>query len=733
MKQLFRTFVSLAFTAGLVACGGGTPPPIVDPPPSTLPGSGTAPEAEYLSGQLTGWPYTSTFVASRFVYSATYSDMTPALIPGSGTLHSKLPTIPLTRSMLDGCTLSSGFQGGAATYDLAAFQVFSTQGDLLGRIFEDAAPANTGFLHIYATSAGTLKGTASCTARGETLDLDASMQQGWNVLQGTVDAATQTVRIVNVPAGATVTLHFTKNDDHVLVVPVTSTPLTLKRGASVAVPVHIFQDGGISGRIHLSTNAGGLEVTPADIDLPDTVGKQAVTDASRVGAHLSSAALHAQKVDTTLTLTATDTAAAFDGDLNIQATRNGVDVGGGTLGHLVLTIPQLAFDVYTVVAPQTMTTTWPVQLYTQAYRGDVKVSVTDLPANLSVTPQTLSLTPNQSMTVTFSLKPGTTVPVGNYAVTVKGEQLADGYVITKRAVLAIMPPAIRMVEGTGVMAADASGNLWYSVGQGMVRQHPDGTYDAFSRTGFECSGLTAGDDGGIWDESSPQVRFDALTGTATVKTDPRGFSGCRGDDMYFDSKGRGWVWYFNIQRLEYATNTYSNVPGGDNDRLLDVDGTHVWGYTQAGGTTQLVSINADTLARQTLTLPGINTYLPAFGRSGKLWLPKSVPYRLAVYDPATAKVTSYDVVIDGVTVKEFEVVGVDATGRHWLEIAHVDGDLYYKEWVLYNPLTAQVVKRVPAIFLSGSGTLRSVSSDGTLWVRTADQPGYVPYAYVFKP
>ncbi|GGR76657.1 hypothetical protein GCM10008959_41640 [Deinococcus seoulensis] len=681
---------------------------------------------------MASWPYTSTYVRARFVYNDTSADMTPGAIPSSGTVNSKLPDLTPAKSLLDGCTLSSGFQGTGAKYDLAAFQVFSNQGDLLGRIFENAAASDSGYLHIYASSAATLKGVASCTARSETLNFDATMTAGWNLLQGTVDPTTNAVRIVNAPAGAQASLDFVKYQDHVLIVPVNKTDLRLKRGDSVNVPVRIFQDGGVSGRIRLTSNVYGLDVTPTEIDLPANVGKQSVT-AKRLSTQLSGTALQAQRVDTSLTLTASSNGAAFDGDLIIQATKAGMDVGGGKIGRLALAVPQLGLEAPTKVAPQNMSTEWPVYVYTNEYTGDVRVSVSGLPAGLSVAPKTVSVTPNQSVTVKFTIQPTTTVPVGTYTVTVNAEQVSDGNVTSRRGALTIMPTPVRMVEGTSSMTADNAGNIWYTTTKGMVRQRPDGTYDAFTNPGYGCGDLTAGEDGGIWQQSSPQVRFDAVTGSATVKPDPRGFSGCAGSGMHYDPKGRGWVSYFNIQRLDYATNTVSNVPGAQDDQLLDVDGSHVWGYTQSGGTSQLVSIDADTLTRTTLTLPGINAYLPAFARGGKLWLPKSVPYRLTAYDPAAGKVTSYDVVIDGATVKDFEVVGVDATGRHWLKVSHMDGELYLSEWVLYNPLTAQVEKRVPAIFLSGNGKLSSVSADGTLWVITTDAPDYVPYAYAFKP
>ncbi|OLV19630.1 hypothetical protein BOO71_0002146 [Deinococcus marmoris] len=670
----------------------------------------------------------------------------PVSVPAGGAVDLKLPEIKAVTSLLDGCALSPGFEGATGRYDVAVFQVYSSQVDYLGQVFENG-PGNTSQIRLYASGAGQLKGRAEC-ADGEVFIFDTPVRAGWNVLSGQFDAAQNTLRLVKSDSPST--LVFRKGKEEVAIYAVNPEPITLRRGESVKVPVRIFQNGGISGEVTLRTY-NGVTVSPGTVRLPDNVGKLSVgTGISgaaarpRLNAALDAAQgapLRGQALDTVLTLTAEDYAAGLDGDLVIQVLRaNGVEVGQLVLKNAKVPVPQLSIEADAVVAPRGLKTPWGLTVYPGGYRGKLRVSVEGLPAGLTLPAQTQQASGPAGITVQFPLDVSTGVPVGNWPVTVVAEQVDDGVTVRRRALITVMPAPVKMRTQPYSIATDDAGRLWYRDRQSMVRQAADGSAQAFSipTSAASDTSVRTGRDGGIWLLSSPQVRFDPATGSAELKNNPTdGLGSSYG--VLFDSQGRGWDRYNLIRRLDYVpgggpdSGTISTVPGSENDFLMDVDGERAWAYTSAGSGMQLVIIDAQTLKRRALSVPGVNSYLRGFARGSKLWLEGSTPGQLAAFDTATDQVSRYDVVVDGQPVRDFKVLGVDRLGRHWLETGQVDGELYLKEWVLYDPLALRVVTRTPAIFTSGSGESAAVSAGGTLWVRTLDASGLVPYAYAFKP
>lgn len=731
----------------LSACGGGpTPTPLPGEKPPVGPAPVGAPPADRLTGKLAAWPYTSASLNVGLVFNPDALKFAPLPVPAGGTVDLKLPQIKLVKSLLDGCALSPGFEGAQGRYDVAVFEVVSSQVDYLGQVFENGL-GNTAQLRLYASAAGQLKGRAEC-ADGETFIFDAPVQAGWNVLSGQFDTAQNILRLVKSTSPST--LVFRKGKEEVAIYPVNPEPITLRRGESVKVPVRIFQNGGISGEVTLRTY-NGVTVSPGTVRLPDNVGKLSVgTGISgaaarpRLNAALDatrSAPLRGQALDTVLTLKAEDYAPGLGGDLVIQVLReNGVQIGQLVLKDARVLVPQISIDAPAVVAPRGVKTPWGLSVYPGGYRGQMRVSVEGLPAGLTLAAQTQQVSGPGGIPFQFPLDVAAGVPVGNWPVTVVAEQVADGITVKRRALITVMPVPVKLRTQPYSIATDDAGRLWYRDGQSMVRQAADGSAQAFSipTSAASDTSVRTGRDGGIWLLSRPQVRFDPATGSAELRNNPTDrWSSPTG--VLFDSQGRGWDQYNLIRRLDYVpgggpdSGTISPVAGSENDFLMDVGDERVWAYTFGGSGMQLVIIDAQTLKRRALSVPGVNSYLHGFARGGKLWLEGSTPGQLAAFDPATDQVSRYDVVVDGQPVRDFKVLGVDRLGRHWLETGQGDGDLYLKEWVLYDPLTLQVVTRAPAIFLSGTGESAAVAAGGTLWVRTLDASGLVSYAYALKP
>lgn len=721
MFKVRSSFVVLGLSLLLVACGGDPASPQdsqIQPQPQPEPKPQPEPEkprlsANRLTGTLPGWPYAAAHLVPEFV-NGRNGPLEATAISAAGRVDVTLPEVKLAGGLLDGCTLSSGFVGGQVKTDLMVPYIYAKGADWLGSLAESN---DKGLVARYYSEAATpLKGKATCGDTALTFDLD--LKAGWNL-----------VTLVGQPGGrmvltpfsgnATTTLKFTKAAERLIIRPDVQAPLVLRRGQTFELPVQLYQDGGISGTVVFRTNVNGLDF-PESVTLPTRIGMQ-------------SAGLGAQAVRTTLKLVVRDYVGGYKGPLQITAYRDNQPVGEVVLDNVEVRVPQLATDLSSMVVSQGERTAWTFNLYPQQYQGTVTVAVEGLPAGLSVAQQQVTVKGGEMQRVTLPLELSGNVPVGNWPVTIKLTQDSDGYVVSRPSVLTVMPRAIELTAGVGGMTAAADGALWYASGQGVTRQRPDGGADSFSDPGPRCGDLTLGQDGGIWEQSAPPVRFDPVTGTASLKRDPRGFSGCAGSGMHFDAKGRGWNQYGGIQRLDYEGNKVDTVPGTELAQLLDVEGTTVWAAGNVNGEARLVRIDGDTLTRTTLALPGLNTLMPAYARQGKLWFPKAVPSRLAVYDPATQAIRQFDVVVDGKPVRDFEVLGVDAAGRHWLELMRSEQERVFREWMLYDPTSGSVVKRSPAIFLLGSGQRKAVAPDGTLWVRTTDSQTGKTLAYVIRP
>jgi hypothetical protein len=736
-----RSSSVLLLTAVLTACGSDPVTPPVTPP---VP----APAGNLVQGQLAAWPYAAAELRVDLLAGDRWAPASPAVIAASGAVNATLPDPVLQRSLFDGCTLPAGFNPDGVGVDLGALNVFSAQNDLLGSVFETTADGQP-LLRLYASAAVSLKGSAVCD--GDQLNVDVAAQAGWNLVQVSV-SPDGTLTLVSAASGTQPRLRFELADARVVVVPVNSAPLTILRGESVDVPVKLYQVGGVSGTVELLSGRSGLQITPASVALPGHVGMQAAL--SRPAAHTLRSALPAalwtqlpqpglgaqglrpQALTTTLKVEALPWAPTQAGPVPIEVRRGGQPLGGGSLESVSVVAPSLIMYGRPGEVDQGAGSTLEVNLYPQTYRGQVTVTVQGLPTGVSVQPQTITVTGSEALTVQLPVTAPAGQEVGHFPVTLVATEQTTGLSVTNRQLLSVMSPRVRLAQGGADLAIDGTGNLWTSGYLGMVRHRADGTFDVFAHPGSRCGSMIFGDDGGIWQMSSPQVRFDAVTGEGRELRDPRGFSGCAGWGMRFDAQGRGWAGYDGIQRLDYTQNRAERVPGSQEDRqLLDVEGTSVWASTFVAGGPQLVRIDSNTLARQTFALPGItNAVTRGYAVAGKVWLPGSVPGRLVSFDPATGNLSAVEVRIGGQLETEFDVLGVDAQGRHWLQLLRGDAELAHRDWVLYDPTTEGVVRQVPGFYGTVSGEPVQVAPDGTLWALNTSQ-GTQPYTYahIYRP
>ncbi|UQN06532.1 hypothetical protein [Deinococcus sp. QL22] len=736
----------LVLSLALAACGQDpvTPP---QPPLPPLPPISTVP-GNTVQGSLAGWPYAAAQLRVDLLAGEREAPTIPAAIAASGAVNAVLPNPTLQNSLFDGCTFGGGLNPDGVRVDIGALKVFSAQNDLLGAVFE-RTPEDQLLMRLYASSAVTLKGSALCD--GDRLNFDLVAAAGWNLIRVdlTADGA---LSFSTAPAGVQSRLFFGRADEAVVVVPDSRVPLTIRRGQSVDVPVKLYQVGGASGTVDLVSGRPGLEITPAQVTLPAGAGMQAQALSRPARYTLRSALpaswwvgmpqrgplaqnLRAQALSTTLKVAAQPWGPTDTGPLPILVRRGGQPLGGGSLPSVSVVAPTvIAYGRFSEVT-QGEGGTLELNIYPQGYRGAVTVTAQGLPAGVTAAAQTVTITGSEPVTVLLAVTVPAGQAVGHFPVTLVTTEQPSGLDVSSRTLLTVASPRVRLAQGGSNRALDGAGNLWTSGMLGLVRHRADGTHTAFAPTGYNCGAMTLGDDGGIWQMSAPQVRYDAVTGEGRVMNDPRGFSGCAGWGMRFDAQGRGWDTYDGIQRLDYAQNRAEKVPGSSYDHhLLDVEGSSVWASSFMDGGAQLVHIDSNTLARQTFALPGATIVNKGYAAGGKVWLPNNLPGRLVSFDPATGSVASTEVRVNGQLETEFNVLGVDAQGRHWLEFVRVSGEINYRDWVLYDPATASVVRQVPGFYPVGSGEPALVAPDGTLWALNSSQGAQsYDYAHIYRP
>lgn len=342
-----------------------------------------------------------------------------------GLSLSRAPSVPLGPLMPTGTTGYCRFTGtGSVNPNVALFSrvsLLSSKLDYLGTVTETLVAGGTvsgsQVARLYSDRAATVQGTVNCQfPDGVTLkvDIDLTLTAGWNAVEYAAGQEQLTLRTLG--SGARSVLKATRSPGEVSVS--LAGPVEFTSDADVAVAASIYQDGGYTGQISLSTDVPGLTIEPGTVTLTAaTLSSQGVQTA----AYLRHLGLHPQRLDTTLTF-------RYSGESNLNLApfqivardTAGKQVGNG-YGTVSVTRPGLSVMLCPPNAQMFPSGTLELSVCASSvggYTGAVTYTVAGLPAGLSAAPVTTTL--NGASYVTLKVTGDGTVKPGTYPITVTG-------------------------------------------------------------------------------------------------------------------------------------------------------------------------------------------------------------------------------------------------------------------------------------------------------------------------
>jgi hypothetical protein len=300
--------------------------------------------------------------------------------------------------------------------------LLSPKMDYLGTVTEQIVAGGTmtgsQVARLYSDRAATVKGTLTCPAsNGATLtvNLDVTLTAGWNAVEYASGQNQLTLRTLG--GGARSTLKATRAPGMVSVA--LQKPVEFTSDADVAVAARIYQDGGYTGEVSLSTDVPGLTIEPRTVTL--TAATLTSQEAQATAAYLRRLGVTPQRLDTTLTF-------RYSGAGNLESTpfqivardAAGKQVGAGN-STVTVKRPGLALSLFPSEVQMFPGDTRDVNVTANGiggFTGNVTYTLTGLPAGLSAQPVTANL--NGFSFVTLKVVGDGTVKPGTYPITVTG-------------------------------------------------------------------------------------------------------------------------------------------------------------------------------------------------------------------------------------------------------------------------------------------------------------------------
>ncbi|WP_288482026.1 hypothetical protein [uncultured Deinococcus sp.] len=376
-----------------------------------------------IQGVLPDWKYGEGRIVDNY-FRAVYGTVSSGGVVG-GTIYT--PALANMYALIGNCS----FKGTQTASDVkvmtpnSKLTIQNLQGDELVRLNEKTL-AGEEVIRLYAESAAVFRGVQSCSPYPDvTLDLD--LKRGWNAL---VFGADQVVR--NLPFGTRTVLGIVPVAERVDVTftdAFSSLDLVAGKGEGPKRGVLLNQVGAISGDVTLETDVPGVTVTPATLSLPN------LKSASVSGGGLGALGLGTQALTSSLTFSADAEAKAYSGSLNLIVKKGGVEVGRGRLYSARVVVPAVSAYFTNSLYGQTgslaqgETRDFPVALSSvEGYAGTTTVTLSGLPAGVSASTETVTLTANGQATATIKLTVGPGVAVGTlFDVQATGPKITTPY------------------------------------------------------------------------------------------------------------------------------------------------------------------------------------------------------------------------------------------------------------------------------------------------------------------
>ncbi|GAA5511731.1 hypothetical protein Dcar01_00444 [Deinococcus carri] len=439
----------LGLTALLTACpsngGNGGDPPV--------PGAGGRLNPSRLSGQLPHWAFGNA-EAALYVYSSEQLlELPEGKITAGGAVDIPLGLPDETFGLLEGCTFSGERSAPDAQIQFADILALKASGDLLGSLTETRVSDQVPLTRLYARQDATFKGTAICS--DTTLGLDLSLKAGWNAV------AMRPGGFSSAAPGTPVTLSFTPLAQEVVFGFKDTSPLVLRAGQPVTREVTVYQDGGVSGQIDLSTDVPGVVVTPGTLTLPSLgaqdLGKRGRGPLLRALGHLGT-----QAVTTNLTFSLDGNATTSNRSLNLLARQGSQTIGQATLSADIR-VPSVQVGVNgpygtaTLSGYQGATLKVPLSLTPQdGLTGSVTLTLDGLPEGLSAAPLKVDLTANATTNLELPVQVAPGAALGEVHAQIGGSK-----VIPTSLTLQIKPArALLDVQGTPSSLTPAAQGVW---------------------------------------------------------------------------------------------------------------------------------------------------------------------------------------------------------------------------------------------------------------------------------
>ncbi|GGK85860.1 hypothetical protein [Deinococcus radiotolerans] len=338
-----------------------------------------------------------------------------SLTKAPASLFQLLPT-----GNLDSCQFTGTQSANPSIALFSEVTLLSSKVDYLGTVTEQLVAGGTvsgsQVARLYSDSAATVKGKLTCTfpdGSTGTVSLDVNLTAGWNAVEyaGSNDQLT----IKTLGSGARSVLKAVRASPEVNITLASSVDFT--SDADVSVAARIYQDGGYTGQISLSTDLPGLTIEPKTVNL--TAATLTSQDARATATYLGRLGLNPQRLDTTLTF-------HYSGEGNLSGTpfqivardAAGKQVGGG-YSSVSVTRPGLSIMLSPPDVQMYPSGSQDVYVYASSignYSGSVTYTLSGLPAGLSTQPVTTNL--NGASYVTLKVVGDGSVKPGTYPITV---------------------------------------------------------------------------------------------------------------------------------------------------------------------------------------------------------------------------------------------------------------------------------------------------------------------------
>lgn len=402
---------------------------------------GTPVQAERVAGAVTGAPAAAT--RAVLTIGSDYDFANTGTVKG-GMLDLPLTKAPDSRSMFNltsggGCTFTGSRTSDPSVALFTDVELFSEQIDSLAFATEQIVSGGTvpgsQVARLYSTAAATVKGTLLCAypdGTKITVSLDVVLNSGWNAVEYAGTNSTLTLRSLG--SSVRSELKATAYTPSVLVS--LGSGVKIESDAGVSVPARLYQEGGYTGQVSLSTDVPGLTIEPSTVNLTATTLQS--VQAQATAAYLKNLGVNPQRLDTNLTF-------KYSGNDNysglfsvIVKDTTGKQVGGGN-GSLEVRKPGLTIGTcgssYLELYPSKTASLNVCGYSVGNFSGPVTYSATDLPAGVTVTPVTQTLNGYSYLSLTF--KSDATLKPGTYPITLT----ADGGSVKASASTELRVPA----------------------------------------------------------------------------------------------------------------------------------------------------------------------------------------------------------------------------------------------------------------------------------------------------